>query len=200
MFLFITGGTASGKSEYAEKCALELACGSTVIYAATMTDRSDESLERIKRHRRRRRSGSARGGALQNTRDGTPQADVPAYETFECFSLKDAYALAACADGRTVLLDCFSGLASDIMFADGAMHPAFPDADAAADALIRAAEALSHSCANLIIVSDMVFSDGCRYDAAVEAYIEALGRACSAAANMADSVIEVVCGIPVKLK
>ena len=49
MFSLIIGGSASGKSEYAERLAASLP--GERIYLATMAARDSESLERIRRHR-----------------------------------------------------------------------------------------------------------------------------------------------------
>lgn len=93
MFLFITGGTASGKSEYAEEQAEKLAAAeaasrgddqAAVIYAATMSDTGHDSLERIKRHKLRRERAKAK-----IHRNGVKNVNIK-YETFECFSLADA--------------------------------------------------------------------------------------------------------------
>ena len=119
MFLFITGGTASGKSEYAEEQAEKLAAAeaasrgddqAAVIYAATMSDTGHDSLERIKRHKLRRERAE-----VKIHRNGVKNVNIK-YETFECFSLADAGRLAEYAEGRVVLFDCLSGFAANIMF------------------------------------------------------------------------------------
>ena len=59
---------------------------------------------------------------------------------------------------------------------------------------------LKERCENLIVVSDAVFSDGFRYDAGTEAYIEILGKICAGLAKRADCVVEIVFGLPNALK
>ncbi len=51
----VTGGSASGKSEYAENLAVSLSGKNPLVYLATMSARDAESLDRIKRHRENRR-------------------------------------------------------------------------------------------------------------------------------------------------
>ena len=56
MLTFIFGGSASGKSEYAEQYAASLAhnCNAPLFYLATMCANDTESKQRIERHRRMR--------------------------------------------------------------------------------------------------------------------------------------------------
>ena len=56
MLTFIFGGSASGKSEYAEQYAASLAhnCNAPLLYLATMCANDTESKQRIERHRRMR--------------------------------------------------------------------------------------------------------------------------------------------------
>ena len=219
MFLFITGGTASGKSEYAEEQAEKLAAAeaaargddeATVIYAATMSDTGSDSLERIKRHKLRRERVETKIH-LSGVKNTAQKNVTIKYETYECFSLADAERLAEYAEGRIVLFDCFSGFAANVMFgqpddASGDPHepprpPGRPlTVKQAAAALQQTAAALSRRCSSLILVSDLIFSDGCSYSKETLDYIDALALASRTAAAAADSVTEVVCGIPVKIK
>ena len=56
MLTFIFGGSASGKSEYAEQYAASLAhnCNAPLLYLATMCASDTESKQRIERHRQMR--------------------------------------------------------------------------------------------------------------------------------------------------
>ena len=178
MILFVAGGSASGKSAYAQEQAAalqmqDLPGEKPLIYAATMSDQSPESLARILRH--------------QEQRQGL------AHETRECFSLKALEALITEASGRTVLFDCLSGFVADVLFADAR-------GEQAVLRIPRLLEKLGASCRHLVIVSDLVFSDGRRYDVSTENYIKHLGICCRAAAAAADRAVEVVCGIPVTIK
>ena len=59
---------------------------------------------------------------------------------------------------------------------------------------------LSEKCENLVIVSDAVFSDGTVFSPETEAYIRLMGDLWRMTARHADSVTEVVFGLPVKVK
>jgi len=60
--------------------------------------------------------------------------------------------------------------------------------------------ALRAQCAHLIVVTNDVGSDGGGYDELTERYIETLGRVNRRLAAEADTVCELVCGIPLPLK
>lgn len=59
---------------------------------------------------------------------------------------------------------------------------------------------LRDRCALLIAVTNEVGSDGIAYPEETMAYIEALGKLNAKLADMADCVVEVVCGYPMVLK
>ena len=50
MFILVTGGSGSGKSEFAENIAMKL--GGKMLYVATMKPYDDECLKRIERHKK----------------------------------------------------------------------------------------------------------------------------------------------------
>ena len=70
MFTLVTGGAASGKSEYAESLAMRLP--GRRIYLATMRPADPESLARINRHRRLRQ------GRGFDTLERSPSCRAPA--------------------------------------------------------------------------------------------------------------------------
>ena len=57
-------------------------------------------------------------------------------------------------------------------------------------------EALNRRLAHLVIVTNNVFEDGISYEETTAEYIEAMGQVNERLAAMADTVIEVVAGIP----
>lgn len=91
MFMLISGGAASGKSEYAEAAALK--AGGKRVYIATMKPYGRDALTKIERHRALR---SGKG-----------------FETLECF--EDLSGLAVPA-GCTALLECLSNLTANECF------------------------------------------------------------------------------------
>ena len=61
-------------------------------------------------------------------------------------------------------------------------------------------EALNRQLEHLLIVTNNVFEDGISYEETTAEYIEAMGQVNERLAVMADTVIEVVAGIPVVWK
>ena len=61
-------------------------------------------------------------------------------------------------------------------------------------------EALNSQLAHFLIVTNNVFEDGISYEETTAEYIEAMGQVNERLAAMADTVIEVVTGIPVVWK
>lgn len=90
MFVLVTGGSGSGKSEFAENLAAK--CGGDKLYIATMKPYDEECIRRIERHR--------------NMRAGK------GFRAAECYSelTKES------AD--TILLECVSNLTANIMFSE----------------------------------------------------------------------------------
>ena len=56
------------------------------------------------------------------------------------------------------------------------------------------------TAADVIVVSNAIFSDGIQYDSSTQGYLAQLGCLNEALANRADRVVEVVCGIPIVQK
>ena len=92
--------------------------------------------------------------------------------------------------GSAAIVECIPTLLSNEMFLEGGR----------VDSILRGIERLCGTCAELIIVTNDVFSDGHIYDPATEAYKRALAGINRQIAQMADCVIEVVYSIPVVLK
>lgn len=185
MFLLVTGGSASGKSEYAEARAMALARsnGGGRLYLATMMPFGEDARMRIERHRRLR---AGKG-----------------FETVERY--RDIYGL-CCGDGRdekifqkkaagaTVMLECLSNLTANEMFSEELrQQPAMADA---AKRILAGICALRNLSDHLIVVSIDVFGDGQIYDEETEHYRQCLGWLNRELAFMADEVVEVVYTIP----
>ena len=173
MLAVITGGSGSGKSEYAESVATSLAKrdGLPLYYIATMRPFGEEGKRRVERHRKLR---AGKG-----------------FETIECYvNLKEQ----SLPDKGVVLLECMSNLTANEMFEpEGAGDNTVEEVQAGVDAL-RA------RCAHLVIVTNDIFSDGITYDEITGLYQERLGIINQNIAAEADAVTEVVCGIPLQLK
>ncbi|MDE6960354.1 MAG: bifunctional adenosylcobinamide kinase/adenosylcobinamide-phosphate guanylyltransferase [Lachnospiraceae bacterium] len=170
MFCLITGGSGSGKSEYAEHMVLRLGTGPR-LYIATMYPFDQECHQRIARHRAMR----AEKG----------------FDTLECYrGLKDADV----SGYDTVLLECMSNLtANEIYQKDGA-------GAGCVEAILEGVGRIRRKCRHLLIVTNEIFSDGIEYDEETKQYQKYLGEINRRLASMADAVVEVVYSIPVVQK
>ena len=168
MLTFIFGGSASGKSEYAEQYAAALAhsLGAPLFYLATLCANDAESSQRIARHRQMR-------------------ADKP-FQTIE--APKEIGGITV-PSNSVVLLECLSNLLANQMFS------AETNSRAAA-CLLREIRQLQTRCRHLIVVSNEIFSDGACYDLSTTQYLADLGYLHQALCRTADEIYEVVCGIP----
>lgn len=176
MMYVVTGGSGSGKSEYAEQLAVSL--GGERVYLATMQVYDEEGKQRVARHRAMREGKQ--------------------FLTLECPYGLEEYVRKPenyeNLNGRVVLLECMSNLAANEMFpADGGMRTA----EQTKETVLRGLHALRSVCRDLVVVTNEVFSDGVAYDPGTEAYIRALGSINVSMASCAHRVTEVVCGIPV---
>lgn len=171
MLHVVTGGSGSGKSAYAEEQILAFGPGQR-IYIATMYPGTDEeNFRRIERHRQMR--------ALKR------------FETMECYT--DLAGLEVPEDSQ-VLLECMSNLvANEQYMKSGAGKDTV-------QAVIRGVEHLQKRAANLVIVTNEVFSDGITYDSYTEEYLRFLAAVNCRICARADCVTEVVYGIPVAVK
>ena len=170
MMILVTGGSGSGKSAFAEDCVL--ACGEKKrIYIATMYPFDQESKKRVLRHRKMR---AGKG-----------------FDTEECYvGLKNVQVPSGC----TVLLECMSNLtANEIFREDGA-------GEKTEDEILQGVESLKNQAEDLIIVTNEIFSDSIFYEKETQNYQRILGAVNQKLAQMADSVVEVVYGIPIYYK
>ena len=122
--------------------------------------------------------------------------------------------------GRSALLECMSNLVANEMFppvdasdtkeARGKKE-ALDEPDNMRDyentlislvskKVLKEVSILSENVAELVIVTNNVFEDGVCYDESTMNYIKAMGIVNRGLAAMAESVVEVVAGIPVAVK
>lgn len=167
MLILVTGGSGSGKSEYAENVAVSFGL-KPLLYIATMLPYGEENKKKIKRHQVMR--------------------EKKEFNTLECYT----DLLNVSLDNRpVVLLECMSNLLANEMFQEnGAKDLSVESITAGLIHLIQQSE-------HVIVVSNEVFSDGIPYDDESIKYIEFLGKINANLAKMADQVIEVVYSIPV---
>ena len=172
MLVVVTGGSGSGKSAFAEETVLSLG-EARRIYIATMQAFDEESHRRIRRHRHMR---AGKG-----------------FETIERYTELDELLV---PKDCVVLLECMSNLVANEMFAENKIRLR----DEVTAQILDGIEALDRQLAHLVIVTNNVFEDGISYEETTAEYIEAMGQVNERLAAMADTVIEVVAGIPVVWK
>ena len=167
MLMVITGGSGSGKSEFAEKQAVRLAKGGPLYYLATMQVWDAECAARVARHRAMRAQKQ--------------------FDTVECPLHLDRLIVSR---RGTVLLEDLGNLTANELYApDGA-------GENTADAVVNGLAKLAAQCDNLIVVSNEVFRGGADYAGDTGRYLLALAQINNATATRADAVVRVVCGIP----
>lgn len=130
MTALITGGAASGKSEYAEWLLCSL-CEGEKLYLATMLAQDGECRARVLRHRRQR---AGKGFSTLECPVGLQSLIIPA--------------------GSSVLLECLGNLAANELYAPGG------SGDGALEAVCTGLRRLSGTANNLVIVSNEVFGAG----------------------------------------
>lgn len=189
MLHIVYGGSASGKSSYAESIAMSLQGDGRLLYIATMypykwntTEIDPETMQRIERHRAMR-------------------ADK-GFDTIECYRHVE-HIVAKRQD--VLLLECMSNLLANEMYLE-------PDSNAGSDMaetmspvsnkIVQALVNLSTRVQDVVIVTNDVFSDGgsLTYDESTREYVKNLAEINCALARVAETVTEVVCGIPVIVK
>lgn len=186
MMELITGGSASGKSAYAESRVLSLGPKKR-IYIATMQPWDEECKKRIQKHREMRRQKH--------------------FETIECY--KNLHQLLIAGEKPVILLECMSNLTANECFPipeecseperEEIASKSFKE-KALVEKLLEGVRNLKRQAAHLFIVTNEVFSDDADYDLQTELYRRTLGIVNQKLAVMADEVTEVVYGIPVKIK
>lgn len=191
--ILILGGSASGKSEYAEKRAAEEAGeAGERIYLAVMEARDKESLERIRRHREMRAGKGFRTVECPRGFDSAGFAEIVLGTPGQRIEQQKACCLPA-----VILLEDLSNLAANEMFLPDGQIRSEEETLSKVRKDLRALETL---CKTLIIVGNRLTEDGNRYDPVTEAYLRAFCRAQNEAASRAEEVIVVTAGIPERLK
>ncbi len=172
----ILGGARSGKSSYAQKISAER--GNTVLYVATAEAVDGEMATRIAAHR----------------------AERPTHwQTLEASNNVGA-AIRSQSNHQIVLLDCLTLLANNVIVP----LPEPVTEETATQALKKEVDELMHayheSNAEWIIVSNEVGLGLVPPYPLGRVYRDALGRANQQLAAVADEVILMVAGLPVKIK
>ena len=175
MMTLILGGSGSGKSAYAEDYLLRVAGDKKKYYIATMQIRDAEMQAKVDRHHRLRQG------------KGFTTIEQPTELEQAVLQMEPAGA---------VLLECMSNLTANEMFSGE--QPV--DRQTVITKILQGMEGLRKQADPLVIVSNNVFEDGMIYDDSTMEYIEALGRINERLAAEADEVVEVIAGIPQRIK
>ena len=195
MMVVVTGASGSGKSEYAEGVAVKLAGKGDLYYLATMRVYGEEGVRRVERHRKLR-AGKGFQTAECPVKVDEAFAQVCMSESLEqtCDTSHGRVCTAefleqGCArlHGKirmpVALLECMSNLVANEMFPETVGD-----------------EINANQTGHLVIVTNQIFEDGIIYEPETMEYIRNLGQINQQLAEMADSVIEVVAGIPIFIK
>jgi adenosylcobinamide kinase/adenosylcobinamide-phosphate guanylyltransferase len=169
LLVFISGGVRSGKSSLGEKLAAGIAGENRKIYLATAKCYDREIAERIRVHQRNR-------------------ADKGFLTIDKHLLLGDIVPFLQAED--TVLLDCLGTLLANEMYEkypDGESDP-----ESAYQRITADLEKLKDKVANLLVISNEVFSDGIIYEDHIELYIRNLAKLHIKLAKESDLAIECV--------
>ena len=173
MMVMVLGGSASGKSEYAESLALQLAGSGAHYYVATMEAYGESGAYRIQRHR------ALRSGKGFETLE-VPRNIIDVMNFIENGMQKES----------TLLIEDLSNLLANEMFSD----------EGDASRIQKQILEIQKKVQNIVIVSNNIFDDGCDYDESTIRYIRFLGELNQQIGAYCDNIIEVVAGIPIGLK
>lgn len=171
----IIGQSGHGKSEYAEKIAIEKYLenkkeykDAKLYYVATMTALDEETTEKIKIHRERR-------------------------EDTAFITIEKPYSVGMLdfKVGDVVLLECLSNLLANEMYYEKGIG-----SKKCVDYILGGINHIAQK-ADLVIVSNEINVDGIDYDMATREYINNLSKINIELARTVDFVKEVVVGIPI---
>ncbi len=200
MFHLITGGSGSGKSEYAESEVERLAHlteSEEKYYIATMFPYGEETLQKIRRH--------------QQMRAGKGFVTLECYTDLYRLAFSDPFSGAGQTEGQgerqnghvsgnrksrkhtVVLLECMSNLLANECYMESGAQARKLDPVAEIE---KGMEVLLECCEHMVVVTNEVFSDIPVESREMKSYLEYLGRINQWMAKRADQVTEVVYGIP----
>ena len=184
MIHLVTGGSGSGKSEYAEewltgrkgqKEERKVDGGQKhddrYLYIATMQPYTDETLKKIERHHRMR---AGKGFRTMEKYTDLAELEIP--------------------ENDGILLECISNLVANELYKENGTQNDIKDTE---EKVLAGVRRLSRSTACLVIVTNEVNADINGYSEETEKYRECIGRVNQSLAEFADIVTEVVYGIPV---
>lgn len=216
MLIVVYGGSGSGKSAYAENRIMELYPSMTqersqnagqgtehtadhataspcLMYLATMQVIGEEGEERVRKHRKLREGKGF--VTIEQERDVAKIVQDESSVNCQYEKMDDGNKIVT-ANPYAVLLECMSNLVANEMFQEtGMIAP-----DVVEHKIKQDLKLLMESCELLVVVTNNVFEDGMRYDTDTVNYLNVLAKVNAFLVGQADEVVEVVAGIPVKMK
>ncbi len=169
MIALVVGKSNTGKSELAEKLALETG-DEKVYYLATMNVMDDAGRKRVIKHRKQREGKGFI--TIEKQRDIARVLD----------DKKNAHS-------STVLLECVANLVANYIFDDHCKEIDLESVAAKASAEIKE---LSEKVHNLIIVTDEYDKDGDGYDDSTRNYVKTLSRTNELIRDYCDKVYDLL--------
>ena len=177
----VIGLAASGKSEVAEKIAVNIALkhNKQLIYLATMESESAASKERIKKHRNLRKDK----GFITIEEQVSLNKHVNA--------VKD----------KVVLLECVSNLCANYYYnVSGENTVSDESISLMADDIFNDILSINDSAFELILVTNDMYRDGIIYDEWTESYLKLTAKVNSKSVEHSESFFEVINGISIKIQ
>jgi len=178
--ILVTGGTRSGKSEFAEDLAMRM--GGPVTYLATLAPGDEEMQRRVATHRERR---PARWTTIE-----------------EAVEIPERLAEAGREPG-VLLVDCLTGWLSNLLLSETLPHPGATGAqkEEYIDGMVEnLAGAACRSAASVIIVTDEVGLGLVPPYPLGRLFRDMAGKAGRRLASASDEVYLVVAGLAVEIK
>ena len=169
MMILLTGGSACGKSSYAEDICMH--GPAPLYYLAAMQPYGEDGQRKVERHRRLR---AGKG-----------------FETIERYT---DYASLELPERGTALLECICNLTANEMFDENG-NQSDPR-----ERVLTGVENLAKQCELLVVITNDVGSGGDIFEDGTNDYIRAIGEINAVLASRADTVIEMVAGIPILMK
>ncbi len=172
MLALIIGTPDSGKSEEAERLAVQLADGGSLFYIATMIPFGSEGMKRVKRHRARRRGKG--------------------FVTVECPTrVHELVKHIPDISGGTVLLECMSNLIANEMHEPENIKSQVP---VLSESIVTSVLQLSKSTLNTVIVSNRFPLEDEGYDEDTIRYVNIIKAVNDSLSVEADRVININTG------
>ncbi len=174
--VLISGGSRSGKSDFARQLAESLA--GPHIFLATCPEVDDEMAERIRRHREQRRNSGWQ--TIEEPQDLTG-------------------ALARCPDGATVLIDCLTMWIGNLMY-KAELQERHLDEDEVLEKAEQLADAARQHQGTVIMVTGEVGLGIVPDNRQARLYRDLVGCCNQCMGRRADRAYLLSCGIPLQLK